>query len=456
MTNNLNKRHYLFWTAVIIVTCLVGMVIPPFVYSFSDKYFVLLAVPLAICLGIFLLLNPINAFLVILLFRSSLDVFLEKTKFGPMGLGAIVNLIVILIALNQFFRNKDKLPTIFIKSYVFFLLTLCCSIIYSPDKFMAIKTLVALLSYASVFYLGLNIVKSYEDLNKWLRVVLFSSFVPLAFSVVNILNGGFVSGNSEFEGFRVNSTFSHPNVLAFYTVTIITLSFLAFKSTTSLSITNLNKLNLSLLMSLLLCLLALTKTRSAWAALVFFILSYGLIFERRYLIYLILIFCVALFIPEIRDRILDLGKGNEVINYSRLNSFAWRKLIWSDGLRWMDPSRYAFGYGTDGFRYYSPQFFSMSGGVNFGAHNVFVQLIFDMGLVGLAAYLWIFAALIFYGFKNFYANKLYFFTFSFLIIEYLLESYSDNMLAYLAFNWYFWFVIGALYSYGKFTYERRH
>lgn len=29
-----------------------------------------------------------------------------------------------------------------------------------------------------------------------------------------------------------------------------------------------------------------------------------------------------------------------------------------------------------------------------------------------------------------------------MLLEYLVVSYSDNMLDYLAFNWYFWFVMG--------------
>jgi hypothetical protein len=33
-----------------------------------------------------------------------------------------------------------------------------------------------------------------------------------------------------------------------------------------------------------------------------------------------------------------------------------------------------------------------------------------------------------------------------LIGQYAMIAYSDNMLSYLAFNWYFWFVLGATYS----------
>ena len=29
-----------------------------------------------------------------------------------------------------------------------------------------------------------------------------------------------------------------------------------------------------------------------------------------------------------------------------------------------------------------------------------------------------------------------------IVFEYLVMSYSDNMLSYLSFNWYFWFLMG--------------
>jgi hypothetical protein len=32
------------------------------------------------------------------------------------------------------------------------------------------------------------------------------------------------------------------------------------------------------------------------------------------------------------------------------------------------------------------------------------------------------------------------------LLEFGLDAYSDNMLAYLCFNWYLWFVLGAAYA----------
>jgi O-antigen ligase len=159
-------------------------------------------------------------------------------------------------------------------------------------------------------------------------------------------------------------------------------------------------------------------------------------------------------IPEVRDRITDLAQGNEVINYSKLNSYAWRKMIWTQGLLWMETKRYLFGYGLESFIYYSTTFFTMSGGTHMGAHSVYVQLLFETGVLGLLAFIWLHFKL-FLLLKPYYkTNKLMIFTAIMFLLEFALNSYSDNMLAYLSFNWYLWFVLGAIYAVGRIRKKR--
>ena len=153
---------------------------------------------------------------------------------------------------------------------------------------------------------------------------------------------------------------------------------------------------------------------------------------------------MAMLIPEFRDRIFDLNQGNVVVQYARLNSFAWRQLAWQDALQWMEPMRYLVGYGNGGFIFYSPTFNSIRGGGNFGAHNVLVQLFFDIGVLGIVTYLWLFAACFKMLRRNFGRSYILEIISASLLFGYLIISLSDNMLFYLVYNWYFWFFIGAV------------
>src|SRR5690606_7429654 len=150
-----------------------------------------------------------------------------------------------------------------------------------------------------------------------------------------------------------------PNIFAFYLILIISLVLYVLKSE-RVKISAGAKAGLLAYMMLLVGLLLMTKTRSAWVACFAIFTLYALVFERRYLIYLALAAVGARSIPAVQARLLDLGTESMFDPYARLNSFAWRQLIWEDGLRWMEPVRYVLGYGVGAFHTYSPQFFSMS------------------------------------------------------------------------------------------------
>lgn len=141
---------------------------------------------------------------------------------------------------------------------------------------------------------------------------------------------------------------------------------------------------------------------------------------------------------------MDLATGNDVhAQYAKLNSFAWRVLMWESGLQWMRTSNYFLGYGLESFRFYSPEFFPLAGKYNPGAHSVYVQLLFELGVFGLSAFLWLYVRMLAGIRAMARVDKLGAFVCAFLVVNYLVFSFSDNMLGYLSFNWYFWFVIGA-------------
>jgi O-antigen ligase len=136
------------------------------------------------------------------------------------------------------------------------------------------------------------------------------------------------------------------------------------------------------------------------------------------------------------------------VQYAKLNSFAWRMLLWEYSLDWMSKANSIFGYGMNSFKHYSPLFFPLAGTTNFGAHNTYIQWYFEAGVVGLLAAAWmhfrIFITLKAGALKTMATEeKLRSAIAVMLVIGYLFFAFSDNMLDYLSFNWYFWFFIGA-------------
>lgn len=368
---------------------------------------------------------------------------LEGTRFGNFGLGAVLNALVIIIALIAIFEKSTLIQKTIRQTWMVFLGIAFVSVFLSPAPLVAVKSFLVLLSYASIFVISIVLIKSEEDYGRWMRAIFLSSVIPVLYAFVDIAHGGFRS--QESEGFRISSTFAHPNIFAFYLVLIISMGFFVFKTKATYMPVYMRKL-LPVFILLLLGLLVLTKTRSAWASCFAFFAIYALLYERKYLLYILLALVLALMIPEIRDRLTNLGQGNEVVNYSKLNSYAWRKQIWHDGLSFMTPSHYFFGYGLEAFKERSPDFFTMSGGAKSGAHSVFVQLFFETGALGLLAYIWLHIKMVTLLVPFYKKNKLMIFTIVMFILEFAFEAYADNMLSYLSYIWYLWFVIGATYA----------
>jgi hypothetical protein len=309
----------------------------------------------------------------------------------------------------------------------------------APSVGDALRAYLAQLSYCAVFVCAFYVVRTPDDFKRCVRIVLYSSVLPLLYALADIAIKGGVHGPN---GARLQSTFAHPNIFAFYLTLVIALGFYVLKSDTY-ALERRQRIGLGAYLMLLGAMLALTQTRSAWIACGALFVGYGVFFERRYLIYMLVVPMLALLIPDVRDRVLDLGAGNEVKLYAKLNSFAWRLYIWESGLEWMRPSRYLLGYGLESFQFYSPTFFPLAGGTHFGAHSMYVQWLFELGALGLLACLWVFGRVMWIVKQLIPIDRLGAFVLIVMMLQYLIVSASDNMAAYLAFNWYFWFVLGS-------------
>lgn len=425
------------------VAVLAGAVLPAYSMAMGDSLSRLMVLPAALALLFLLIFNRFLLLTLILLFRASGDVVFETTRFAiggyAIGVGGLVNACVCLITLLIVLQHKDRINWPGVRIWLPFLCVFFAGVLYSPAPGDAIRLALAVASYFAVFMAAYFYVQSVDDLARCFRLVLWSSLIPVLYALADFVMN---QGATGFYGFRLKSTFTHPNIFAFYLILVISLLLYAVKSA-RFEVSPAMRKALWAYMLLLVGMLLMTKTRSAWVACFAIFALYALLFERRYLAYLTLAGVAALFVPAVQERLLDLGAASPFDPYARLNSFAWRQLIWEDGLRWMETVRYAFGYGVSAFLHYSPGFFSMSGGTRFGAHNVYVQLFFDLGVVGLMAYLALLWGLFRMIRRVASEDRLGAFVASALIVQYAIISGSDNMLSYLAYNWYVWFIAGA-------------
>jgi len=363
-----------------------------------------------------------------------------------MGLGALVNVLMlyILYAILSHSRFKPNKVSIF---WLPLLISMAIGIFYTPEMGKGIRSLLVVITYMAVFLLPFHFIKSKEHFVECIKIVVYSSFIPIIAVVYEFV---FPAGSTNQNGFRLFSTFSHPNVFAFYLVTIVSVCFFVIKSDLFASETKFRQQCWVVLALSLMCILG-TKTRSAWAVVALLVLIYGIFREKKYLVYLLIASSIALLIPSIQERVLDLLQGNDpdalLENYEALNSYAWRKVIWAGAMEkfWEQP---IFGFGYESFTHYSGAFFIIESDEGIGAHNTYVQLLFEIGIVGFIAFLWLLVPLMIRLWRLRHKARENIIVFG-LFVSYCLIHYSDNVFDYLVFNWYFWFFTGAFLAYNK-------
>lgn len=451
MLNSLKNKNDVFLTAIFgVLFGSFGLALSLFLPTVSSNIFFVISVPL-ICAVFLLAIISVKSMLVVLLFvRALLDPLLNVTKisiFGEnIGAGGAINLLIIILAVYLITRNPKRLSkNNLFKSWVFFLFISGIAIIYSPVPGRAVKLFFNLLSYMSMAIIPFFIIHKVNDKKFWLNVLIFSSILPVCFANFDLLKGG---SYYLYEGMRIKGSFMHPNILAFYLILIIAISFYMLKSNL-FTLTTAKKNLLRIYLVNLLVLIIATKTRNAWISCWALFFIYGLLKEKKYLLFSALLPFLLLLHPFIVSRARDLFTDTAFGVDGRLNSLAWRLELWESSLP-LIKNKFIFGHGLASFRSLSYSFFSANllSRQSVASHNTYLGLLFEMGIMGFASYMMIFLIILkaFFSKVRKAATHLsagYALVLSYLV-SYMIVCFGDNLLYYLVVNWYFWFFIGII------------
>ncbi len=296
--------------------------------------------------------------LAVMLVRPSCDLVFSWVKDAldqSTGPGGAINVLVIGLGLISLVHAPHLVLSPTLLAWGVFLLAAIASLLHGPDPAGGMRLLLTLTTYAAAFSLPFAIVRDRETAAQCLWIALLSSLAPAAWAVVELAT----TPDTLFGKGRLQSTFGHPNIFAFFIVSNIALILFLTRS---------------------------TLVRLAPA--------------RRRMLYAYIMALLLLLL---------------------------------------------FTYGLDLFQSYLPLFFPQGtheSGV--GVHNTFLQLYFEMGLIGLAAFLAIFVALFVQLRRGLAHDRDGAIVMATLCVSYFPLCYSDNLLDYLNFQWFFWFVLGTV------------
>ncbi len=421
-----------------VVTVVIGNAMP-------DRPIFYLALPLVVVFTMLLATVPQQLLVGLVIFRAICDpIFVTAQLPGFGGLGGLLNLVIIVLSMLLFLteRGWERSRASWLP-WLPFLVVMALEIVRAPDKLFAVRNWLSLVTYASVYQGAFYCIRRPGDLDRMLRLVLLSAIPVCVFAVASyaLFGPAYVVDAGEAVSGRLSAPLGHPNILGFYLVVVLA-AWLAKDRGPSGVLFTPRSIGWTLYVVAILGVLAGTQARSAWVGAVVLFVVYGLFINRSYLVLLVAAACLAMLVPEVRERVLDLTRDNEVYTYSRLNSYAWRQYLWHSALATMSPLSYIAGNGYGYFWTNSISFFPLAGGINWNAHNVYVQLLLDTGVIGTGAYVALYLTTMRYLWRATTLAKRVRLGGVTLVGCFAVMSYSDNMLDYLVVNWNLWFVAG--------------
>ncbi len=293
----------------------------------------------------------------LIIIRPLCDRLFEQARFEVAGhdlsYGAILNFVVIAAMLLSLQRIDNKVQIILERAWLPFLLLALAAVLYSPVELDAFRKFLTYVSYMAMFILPFAIVKTRGSAEWFFKLIILSSVLPVLYGLFEL-----VSGLDWYQGGRIESTFTHPNIFSFYLLTTIG-TILTLLCSNRVRLTDRARTVLACYLLPLLVLLVMTKTRSAWAACLFLFIVYGAIQDKRVLVLSLVLPILALALPGVRERLTALASGNEYVGWvQNVNPYAWRQILWQRAFP-LILQRPVFGYGLYSFPYYSPTFFPL-------------------------------------------------------------------------------------------------
>lgn len=408
----------------------------------------------------FILLHKIfgdYVLLVLLAIRPALDYWRDYTliSIGNVAFNINAGLAVLLLAWSVFFllknyRRGEILPLAL--PWLAFIGWCALSLLYSYDAPATITETIKATNLFTLFAISCLLYRrDGEKYRKYfLRALLLGAILPLGLAIYQLIVGAGLTIDGVPN--RIYGSFAHPNILA----TFALLLFVALAGETLRRqrnfFTSRPLAPIAGLITLAL-IIAFTYTRIVWIGLFLFLLIVGLARYRRPTLYALagVALFYLLFYP-----INGMLKNNYNVNLQAIpfiarltarsaeaDSIAWRADVASKVL----PLFYrrpllGFGYGS-----FTKVWNDSKGAANIWdntseAHNDYLKIGFEAGLVGLGLFLLIFFQLFWSQLRYGRAHRWTNIVFLASIFIYLVMSLSDNLLHHTAVIWWLWALWG--------------
>lgn len=310
-----------------------------------------------------------------------------------------VTLLPAVVAWLYNWRKKGEvalaLPPLWQPGAVFLVCSFLSAFVSKDMAFSFMNWALQPLMYALVYLLIYTTVSTEKEKEKALYAFLAGAVVTVVYGFFQYANAADMAADMEAQSWvdperfpllrrRMYSTLENPNLFGAYLLMIIsiltafTLRERAVKKKTVFAV---------ILLSLLLC-LALTYSRGAWVSLAAIVLGLTLFYDKRFgLLFLLVPVVLAFYHGQVVERFLSLFPGEDT-------SVDLRFALWESTMAMIEEHPLlGVGWGAYFLAYPDYNFFIQEEGVLiFHAHNMYLNMLAEVGIPGGMAFLLAFFA----------------------------------------------------------------
>ncbi len=257
--------------------------------------------------------------------------------------------------------------------------------IISVSPFLSIQNLIVSLISMALYFTIVNTIKTKEDLDRVLKIFIITAFIMSCYGILQYYTLGATSKawvdvemNPDLKT-RVIGTFGNPNVFAEYLEHILPVAIaliFAYKKW-------INKAIAVVLAGVMFVCLLLTSSRGAWLGFAAAMLMFVVLKFFKYIFFFLAggVLSIPLAPKVILQRISTIGNikdsSNEYRTYIWEGTIKMIKDFWITGV----------GYGYWAFKntFYE---YSIKGTKTWHSHNMYLEIIAEMGIFGLLTFAW--------------------------------------------------------------------
>lgn len=272
----------------------------------------------------------------------------------------------------SFFKSPLGIALIFLNTSMYL------STIYAIEKKIAFTQSVRFSMYICIFFLLSYLIKDKRVIDRVLKICFMTSIFISSFAIYQFIHNRFFS-RTIVENFRVGSFLQNSNNLGAYLI------FFVFISINMIFISKNNKKKILYILSTIIILIGiiLCGSRNALLALMLGILILILCYDKKYMIWGVLLVILLLIVPISRNRIMQVFDMKQ--NSSRVK-------IWKTSI-YMIKDKPILGIGYENFHEAYPIYFSQHKKELYVSidyrplhpHNMFLKFQTELGILGTIA-----------------------------------------------------------------------